>query len=51
METTPDTFPSLFWGYTVIWGILGFYIFSLLKRVGNLEKAAEEKSSENDEDI
>jgi CcmD family protein len=43
METIPDTFPSLFGGYTVLWLILGCYIFTLIRRVAKLEKLAEEK--------
>ncbi|MCB0310886.1 MAG: CcmD family protein [Bdellovibrionales bacterium] len=38
MEQVPNTFSSLFWGYTVIWLILGGYILSLGKRLTRLEK-------------
>lgn len=35
---TPDTFPDLFWSYTVVWLMLGLYIVSLGFRVRRLEK-------------
>lgn len=35
---TPDTFPSLFFGYTVIWALLSVYIFSISKRLKNIER-------------
>jgi len=35
---TPDTFPSLFWSYTVVWGILAAYIVTLGVRLSRLEK-------------
>lgn len=38
MEQTPDTFPALFWGYTVIWALLVTYIVTLSRRLTNLEK-------------
>ena len=38
METLPDTFPALFYGYTVIWGLLAVYILSLGFRVSRLER-------------
>ncbi|MBX7142894.1 MAG: CcmD family protein [Oligoflexia bacterium] len=38
METVPDTFPSLFWGYAVIWCLLGAYIVSLGFRLRRLER-------------
>lgn len=34
----PNTFPHLFWGYTVIWVLLCVYIVSLGFRVSKLEK-------------
>lgn len=35
---TPDTFPSLFWSYTVVWAILAVYIVTLGVRLSRLEK-------------
>jgi|688.fasta_scaffold1746146_2 CcmD family protein len=35
---TPDTFPSLFWSYTVVWVILALYIIGLGVRVAKLER-------------
>ena len=46
---TPDTFPSLFWSYTVVWVILAVYIVTLGVRLSRLEKrlsANEEGSNE-----
>jgi CcmD family protein len=40
---TPDTFPSLFWSYTVVWGVLAAYIISLGVRVSRVEKRLQEK--------
>lgn len=38
METVPNTFPSLFWGYTILWAVLCVYIFSLGRRLRKLER-------------
>ncbi len=35
---TPDTFPSLFWSYTVVWGVLSVYIISLGARLSRVER-------------
>jgi CcmD family protein len=43
METVPNTFPSLFWGYAVIWVLLGAYIFSLGRRLGKIERERGQK--------
>lgn len=37
----PDTYSSLFWGYTVVWGILALYVWSLGARITKLERKAE----------
>ncbi len=37
METTVDTFPSLFWGYSVIWALIVVYLISLGRRLSKLE--------------
>lgn len=29
MDTLPDTYPSLFWGYAVIWGLIVLFCLSL----------------------
>lgn len=36
---TPDTYPDLFWSYTVVWAILAVYIGILGYRVSALERA------------
>jgi CcmD family protein len=33
-----DTFPSLFWSYTVVWTFLALYIFWLGVRLSRLER-------------
>lgn len=38
MEQVPNTFPALFFGYTVFWLILGVYVLSLGQRLSRLEK-------------
>lgn len=48
MEPMPDTYPSLFWGYTVIWTIFACYIYSLIRRVAKLEKMSEKNQSPED---
>jgi CcmD family protein len=35
---TPDTYPSLFWAYTALWGALSIYIVTLGMRLSRLEK-------------
>lgn len=46
---TPDTFPSLFWSYTVVWGVLVVYIVTLGVRVARLEKKlSREKGGRNE---
>lgn len=42
MEVVPNTFPSLFWGYSAIWVLLCLYIFTLGRRVRRLEKTPTE---------
>lgn len=42
METVPNTFPSLFTGYSVLWGLLSLYIVSLGIRVARLERGRKE---------
>ena len=34
----PNTFPSLFWGYTAIWTLVVVYIVSLGFRLSKIEK-------------
>lgn len=50
MEAIPDTFPSLFGAYTVIWCIIAVYMFSLSKRIGKLEKDSSVPNSAGKED-
>jgi CcmD family protein len=35
---TPDTFPALFWSYTVVWVLLALYIVTLGVRLSRLER-------------
>ena len=42
MEHVPNTFPSLFAGYAVIWTLLIVYVFRLGSRLSRLEKQTEE---------
>ncbi len=44
MESTPDTFPSLFAGCLVFWGILGAYLVSLGIRIRRIEKRLSNKT-------
>lgn len=37
-EFVPNTFPSLFWGYTAIWCLIAAYVASIAKRLARLEK-------------
>ena len=46
---TPDTFPSLFWSYTVVWVVLSAYIATIGIRVAKVEKALS-KRAEHDND-
>jgi CcmD family protein len=46
---TPDTFPSLFWSYTIVWVILAVYIIGLGVRVAKLERTLS-KSKETHHD-
>jgi len=34
-----DTYPDLFWAYTVVWGILAIYICLIGARVARLERS------------
>ena len=38
MEQMPNTFPSLFAAYAVIWTLVVFYVLYLGKRISKLEK-------------
>jgi len=38
METVPNTFAGMFWGYLAIWAIIVGYLISLVIRVSRLEK-------------
>jgi CcmD family protein len=37
-DLLPDTFPSLFWSYTITWLILAAYIWSLGARISRIER-------------
>lgn len=41
---TPDTFPPLFWGYTVIWLLIVAYFFILRLKVTKIEKRLEDNN-------
>lgn len=43
MDSVPNTFDSLFIGYSILWLIICVYIFSLLKRLSALEKKVQSK--------
>ena len=44
---TPDTFPSLFWSYTIVWVVLGVYIISLGLRLRKIEGKLSKSSKGN----
>jgi len=46
---TPDTFPSLFWSYTVVWVVLSVYIAMIGLRVSKVERKLS-KSGEQSND-
>ncbi len=43
METVPNTFEGLFWGYTTVWAVLVMYVATLARRLKRLERAAKEE--------
>jgi CcmD family protein len=45
METVPNTFPALFQGYSVVWGLLVVYIVSLGVRLKRVEKRLQEHTA------
>lgn len=47
MEIVPDTFPSLFWGYTVMWLCILIYIVSLARRMSRIERELREQSKDS----
>lgn len=42
IEQVPNSFPHLFVGYSIIFGILMLYVVTLTRRAGNLEKRVKE---------
>jgi CcmD family protein len=38
MDQMQDTFPGLFWGYTIIWLLVVLYVLSLGRRMRRLER-------------
>lgn len=46
----PDTFPSLFIGYTVFWFLILLYVVSLRSRVRRLESALAEANNADTSD-
>lgn len=45
---TPDTFPSLFWSYTVVWVVLSAYIATIGTRVSNIERKLSKSGERSD---
>ncbi len=45
METSPDTYQHLFYGYTVIWIFLAMLVFSCINKQRKLVKEVEELKS------
>lgn len=41
---TPDTYPSLFWAYTALWGVFVIYLVTLGVRLSRLEKRFSKES-------
>lgn len=48
MEQVPNTFPSLFWGYTVLWAILAVYILFIGMKLRSLERRMRGGGSEDE---
>jgi CcmD family protein len=46
---TPDTFPALFQGYTVVWVLLVVYVVSLGARLKRLESRLQRLSDKSGE--
>jgi CcmD family protein len=46
---TPDTFPSLFWSYTVVWVVLSAYIATIGMRVSKVERALSRREEKRDD--
>jgi CcmD family protein len=44
-EIVPNTFPDLFWGYSVMWLCILFYLISLIRRVRVIESRVAEHQS------
>lgn len=47
MEQVPNSFPHLFLGYSIIFGILMVYVFILTRRASRLEKQVLELEEKN----
>jgi CcmD family protein len=46
---TPDTFPSLFWSYTVVWVVLSVYIVTIGLRVSKVERALSRRGEQRND--
>lgn len=46
MDTVPDTFDSLFYGYAAVWVLLAAFLYSLSRRVSTLGKKALDKAND-----
>lgn len=38
MDTVPNTFPSLFFAYTIVWGLMAWMVWSSFHRLRRLER-------------
>jgi len=48
MEQVPDTFPWMFLGYAVLWGLMVMYLLSLGARLRRVERDIELKGRPRD---
>jgi hypothetical protein len=48
METVPNTFPWMFYGYLAIWGVLVMLILSMLARIRSIERTIQSRTNEAD---
>lgn len=37
-NTVPNTFESLFWGYSILWLLILFFVWRMFRKVSELEK-------------
>ena len=46
---TPDTYPDLFWGYTVLWLLIALLMLRLVKQQSKLHREIDELSRESEQ--